>query len=117
MLAPLRRTCAAVFALALAANLFAELVSSAQAMACCHHTDYACAGLRSPDDCCRHMGHVTVRAPAGTSVRAAAVTASACTAGPVLAIERPRGFEFADSGASFKRPHDPPHLHGYHPLI
>jgi hypothetical protein len=85
-------------------------------MACCAKTNYQCAGLRAPDDCCQHMGHTAIRAAAGTltSVELPVLTAAAIDRGyePDLAA---RGAMTV--GCGWKRPHDPPHLHQYNPLI
>jgi hypothetical protein len=92
--------------------------SSVRAMACCAKTDYACAGLQAPDDCCRQMGHGVVaaalatldggRTPA-TTILAVVPTPIATASGSIASVSAtPR---------SFARLHDPPHLHPFPLLI
>jgi hypothetical protein len=86
-------------------------------MACCAKTDYTCARMSGPDDCCQHMGHVVPAAPAGLG-------ATFRLAQPAVAIVAPAVIEAALSRvdslnvvSAYKRPHDPPHLHTYSLLI
>jgi hypothetical protein len=104
--------------LALAVSPLAALRDSAAAMACCAKTDYACAGLSSPDDCCQHMGHAAHGVTPGT------VSAARELLIPITGIVQ-SSFA-ADTAAAadpigtlsiFTRPHDPPHLHSYSLLI
>src|SRR3954451_7475882 len=91
---------------------FADLRAAAAAMDCCLKTNYACAGLSAPDDCCKHMGHTREATAAGTLVSVPAV-------GPALQSFAPEVVPDVDvssrDGADgvFKRPHDPPHLHTF----
>ena len=100
----------------LAAGALADLASSATAMACCAKAKYECAGLRAPDDCCHGMGHAPARTLAGTLSSAQSpefASADVVSWSPVdLALSVPW-----DAAPVLKRPHDPPHLHRYHPLI
>jgi len=86
--------------------------ASFTAMACCAKKHGDCAGIKSPDDCCRGMGHVsagpastmppsgpTMDAPSSHAVLPSAAAVAQCSASTPLVT------------ASFKRPHDPPHLH------
>jgi hypothetical protein len=108
----LRNTVALLLILAAAAGDVVAVHASIRALACCATTHNECAGLKTPDDCCRNMGHgvalsVSTTAggrahPSGLMFDAvlpaagdpAAATCTACLPEP-----------------AFKRPHDPPHLH------
>jgi hypothetical protein len=88
--------------------------ASMKAMACCARTHGACAGLDSPDDCCRRMGHTpssvpsavpTARDEASAPMALVAIMPVASTLAAVLSSPR----RIAEP--AFKRPHDPPHLH------
>jgi hypothetical protein len=100
-----------------AASSFADLQASSAAMACCAKTDYTCAGMSSPDDCCRRMSHTAPRATAGT------LSSATLLGAPVALIVRPFAVDVdTRSGVrrlpdSLPRPHDPPHLHAYSLLI
>src|SRR5689334_11270294 len=43
--------------------------ASMMAMACCAKTHGDCAGVKSPDDCCRGMGHVSAGPASNTPQR------------------------------------------------
>jgi hypothetical protein len=93
----------------------AELQASAAAMDCCAKTNYDCAGLSAPDDCCQRMGRAT-HAIAGTvqADRDTLIILSSVAALPRLdAVTRPRDA----ARSAFVRPHDPPHLHSFSLLI
>jgi hypothetical protein len=98
---------------------FAGLVSASRAAACCARARNQCAGLKTPDECCKRMGHSL----AGSTVATLApVKANAVHAESAAAVPQPIGLAFAStrSGAAvidFKRPHDPPHLHPFPLLI
>jgi hypothetical protein len=119
-----RRGLTARFVLALVAGFvmvgdMAAAQASMLAMACCAKTHRECAGVKSPDDCCRGMGHVgagpvsttppsgpTLDTPAVHAVLAqAAIADAAIGSSPVFV------------SVAFKRPHDPPHLHTFALLI
>jgi hypothetical protein len=87
-------------------------------MACCAKTDYSCAGMSGPDDCCQHMGHGAHAVTPGTlsSTRALLLTTVAVV--PLFGgATTPLASAAIDSVSSFTRPHDPPHLHPYNLLI
>jgi hypothetical protein len=112
--------CAAmVFLLAssIAANAFADLRSSATAMACCVKTHGHCAGLNAPDNCCKRMGHTGPGSVAGTVSAAPPLVLPAIGSNALLpaTLSTEPGLPVAASG--FKRPHDPPHLHPFNLLI
>jgi len=95
-----------------------SVAQSALATSCCAATDYSCAGLRAPDDCCKKMGH-SAGAPAATSVeRAAHVTPAESAVVVVQSSAEPALRSFGRiatrAGARF---HDPPHLHSFPLLI
>lgn len=95
---------------------FADLRAAATAMDCCLKTNYACAGLSAPDDCCQHMGHTRETTAAGTLVTAPAVGPARQPVAPELGPDP--GVPTRDPVAgAFTRPHDPPHLHTFSLLI
>lgn len=100
-----------LLALAAGSSDLVALRFSARARACCAKTHNKCAGLKTPDDCCRSMGHGF-----GTSV-STAPAARASDVGLTLAVlSSPASPAAVTSvwllpGPTFKRPHDPPHLH------
>jgi hypothetical protein len=107
----------AVLAASLSASAFTEFRDANAAMRCCAKTQYACAGVGTPDDCCRKMHHTSSRV--GPSiVRASLVAQDAAFVAPGLtpsfAIVARDQYRVASSAA---RPHDPPHLHTFSLLI
>ena len=107
---------ALLVATAVATGAFAELRASATAMACCRKTNYRCAGLSPPDDCCQQMGHVA-RTPGAATVASAPLLCALPLAAPAFSAEPTSAFPALRIGFAFKRPHDPPHLHTYSLLI
>jgi hypothetical protein len=104
--------------LSLAVSPLSALRDSAAAMDCCAKTDYTCAGLSAPDDCCQHMGHSAHGVTPGTVstdrdllIPISAIVPPFAAATPTAAAD-PLG-----SVSTFTRPHDPPHLHSYSLLI
>jgi hypothetical protein len=98
--------------LACAVSDAAAAATSITAMACCAKTNGDCAGVKAPDDCCRGMGHISV-GPASTMPPTGTTTAA-----PLSHAVLPHATGVARPSAStpvvlasFKRPHDPPHLH------
>jgi hypothetical protein len=82
------------------------------AMACCAKAHHQCAGVRTADDCCQGMGHGI-----GASVTTLPV-ARASVSDPILAILPGLTIRaqistpaLTPAAPTFKRPHDPPHLH------
>ena len=90
---------------------------AATAMACCAKTHHLCAGPRTPDVCCKRMGHAGPGSVAATPASpqplapAGHVVITACFATPGSSTES------GVPGFAFVRPHDPPHLHPYSLLI
>ena len=104
---------AATFLLAVvvATTPLIDLASWAAAMACCATTDYECATVGGPDDCFQNMGHAVASAtaaPPTSSVSLPGLMVAVISAIAVSPLER---FERLQASATFKRPHDPPHLH------
>jgi hypothetical protein len=101
-----------LFAVALAGTGLDGFRASMKAMACCARTHGACAGLDSPDDCCRRMGHTSSSTPSAVpTTRDEAAPAALVAVMPVAsAVAFPSSSRWAPEPA-FKRPHDPPHLH------
>jgi hypothetical protein len=106
----------ALFAVGSGATALAELRDGGQAMMCCAKTDYSCAGMRAPDDCCRIMGHAAAhQVPATIEKHKPPPTATAIPAG--LSLHVFVSFARMRSVTPFTRPHDPPHLHPFALLI
>jgi hypothetical protein len=94
------------------------VVSSARAAHCCAQTNYACAGLRTADDCCRGMGHSMGAPPVGTIDTQQAVDQATAPAIDVLFFEiSARLLPHALPLPTATRFHDPPHLHTFALLI
>ena len=96
---------------------FADLRASATAMACCAKTDYTCAGLSAPDDCCQHMGHAAHASPAGPPSGFRLFQPVVSIGSPILTDPPSPTWDSGDAVSAFKRPHDPPHLHAHCLLI
>jgi hypothetical protein len=96
-------------------SALAEVRDATAMMKCCAKTQYACAGIGTPDDCCRKMHHSSSRVSPSV-VRTSIVRHDAATIGPSLA---PRFVVVREQlrAASESRPHDPPHLHTFSLLI
>ena len=60
---------AALIAVSSAANDLSDLRGAVEAMACCAKTDYQCAGVNTPDDCCAHMHHAPAQPVPATAAR------------------------------------------------
>ena len=99
-----------------ATNAFADLRASGTEMACCAKTDYRCAGLSSPDDCCQQMGHTAHGTFAGTLSSAHPVILAVILSVPASAASI-ASHESLNREWFFTRPHDPPHLHSFSLLI
>jgi len=101
-----------------AASGLMSVVEAALATSCCAATDYTCAGLRAPDDCCKKMGHTAGAATAATIERAAhaALLQPVILVAPPLHAPMPASFEMISAPAG-PRLHDPPHLHTFALLI
>jgi hypothetical protein len=85
-------------------------------MTCCAKTDYSCAGMRAPDDCCRSMGHAAAhQVPATIEKHQPLPTATAIPADRSLQVYV--SFARVGSVTPFTRPHDPPHLHPFALLL
>lgn len=81
-----------------------------EAAGCCAKSKGACARLRTPDDCCRAMGHgsgelASIKAAPSHEFMPALVTIAIVLPGPWF------DSAFSAGPDAFKRPHDPPHLH------
>jgi hypothetical protein len=100
----------------IAVSSFADLKAAATAMDCCRKTNYACAGLSAPDDCCQHMGHTREASLAGLLVTPPAVGPAVQPFAPEFVPDLTHRGKRRMDGA-FTRPHDPPHLHTFSLLI
>jgi hypothetical protein len=109
---PIRATLILAVAIVAASTDMIALQFSMAAMACCAKTHNECARLQTPDDCCRGMGR-GVGASVSTAPDAGAIhfalTPAVLPALVSTAAESREQFAFDPS--TFKRPHDPPHLH------
>jgi hypothetical protein len=86
--------------------------ASLKAMACCVRSHGACAGLDSPDDCCRHMGHTSSSTPSAVqTIRADTSPMALLAVMPAVSVITFPLPHHRIADAAFKRPHDPPHLH------
>ena len=87
--------------------------ASMKAMACCARTHGACAGLDSPDDCCRRMGHTSSAAPTAvpTARDDSATAATLVAVMPIASVVTFPSSRHWMLELLFKRSHDPPHLH------
>ena len=92
--------------------------ASITAMACCAKTKGDCAGVKTPDDCCRGMGHV-VSGPTGSTPQRQATLDSPSLHALLVStiIDAGVGCTPVVVSVDFKRPHDPPHLHTFALLI
>ena len=99
-------------ALAAAVSDVIALRFSMDAMACCAKAQNACARLKTPDDCCRSMGHGFSASP--STMPEAGIFSFGSMLAVVPALDSAvtvRRLPFAAESSTFKRPHDPPHLH------
>jgi len=86
--------------------------ASMKAMACCARTHGACAGLDSPDDCCRRKGHTSSSAASAVPTTRDEVAPIAFVAiMPIASAVAWPSSRQSIAEPAFKRPHDPPHLH------
>jgi hypothetical protein len=108
----------ALIAAGLSTSVLAELRDAIFVMECCTKAKFECAGVGTPDDCCRRMHHTS--APASPSIVSPAV--GVYDAAIVMPAVQPVSW-CALAGATlpslseFKRPHDPPHLHPFSLLV
>jgi hypothetical protein len=107
----------AVLAGSVSTSAFVEFGNANAAMHCCAKTQYACAGVGTPDDCCRKMHHRSSRATPSivrqsTVGHDAAILAPPLT--PFFAVVVRERFQAA---FDWNHPHDPPHLHTFSLLI
>jgi hypothetical protein len=79
-------------------------------MACCINARHECAGLKSADDCCRGMGLGVGASTSVLPVRASVDAPPAVLPQPIETLF-PETLVSAPQRVTFKRPHDPPHLH------
>ena len=86
-------------------------------MACCAKTNYTCAGISGPDDCCQHMGHTAHGVLAGTVSDTRVLQPSVAIVSPAFSDVALSTFRSVETVSTFKRPHDPPHLHTHILLI
>jgi hypothetical protein len=104
----------ALLVLVIAAIASSDLLASRfslGAMACCAKTHHQCAGMKTADDCCQGMGHgigaTATTLPAGRRSLTVPVVAIL----PAIAIPSQFTAPATPPAPTFKRPHDPLHLH------
>jgi hypothetical protein len=107
----------AVLAASVSTSAFAEFREANAALHCCAKTQYACAGVGTPDDCCRKMHHRSSRTTPPV-VRTSTVGHDAAILAPPLApffavVVR----DHFRATSHSNHPHDPPHLHTFSLLI
>ena len=107
----LRKTLFAMLTLAVAGGDFVTLRSSIGATACCAKTHNECARLKTPDDCCEGMGHSISSSPSTAAVAREALSPLAGVVMPAVSNSPETSSAPFLAGSTFKRPHDPPHLH------
>jgi hypothetical protein len=101
-----------------AGNGIVSVVEAALATSCCAATDYRCAGLRSPHDCCKHMGHTVGASTTGTIERGTHALPSATAVAVVQPANAPASVSRRPvASRTAARLHDPPHLHTFALLI
>jgi hypothetical protein len=108
----IRTSLTSILIVAAALSDASMLRASMNAMTCCASTHNKCAGIRTPDDCCRSMGQsVGDSVSTVPSVRNHEISlAGAILPEITAAVTAGRSVHLlVDHG--FKRPHDPPHLH------
>ena len=107
----------AVIVASLSTGVLAELRDAAFVMECCATARYECAGIGTPDDCCRRMHHTS--GPASPSnIRSSNHAHNLPTVVPATEVVATAAVTDGPLSASdFKRPHDPPHLHTFSLLI
>jgi hypothetical protein len=107
---------AAVITASLSTSVVSDLRDAMFVMACCAKTKYQCAGVGTPDDCCRRMHHTS--RPGTTAIVKVASTADVAIVAPTIAsVYESFAPEPPAASADFKRPHDPPHLNTFSLLI
>ena len=107
----------ALLAVGSGATTLAELRDGTQAMACCAKTDYSCARMQAPDDCCRNMGHAAAHQVPATSENHPSLALPIAITINVTALAGPSTTDAPPITSAFTRPHDPPHLHPFALLI
>jgi len=120
-----RRPTAVRFALAALLALTVTVVDAANAraslsaMACCAKAKGACAGVKRADDCCRGMGHTAAGPTSNTPQKHSMLDAPFLYAVVVWTTTSGDARSAFDPvfSPTFKRPHDPPHLHPFSLLI
>jgi hypothetical protein len=112
--------CALLVPVAAAASDLLQFSLSYRAAACCAETNGDCAGLSTPDTCCQ-----TREQAAGQGLTTTAPGLRAELAPPAIDSDSPLATAIVGTArmvvplsvGSFKRPHDPPHLHIFSLLI
>jgi hypothetical protein len=107
----------AVLAASLSMSAFAEFGDANAAMHCCAKTQYACAGVGTPDDCCRKMHHRSSRATPSIVRTSPIGHDAAILAPPPVASVSVVVRDQHRAASDWNHPHDPPHLHTFSLLI
>ena len=106
--------CALAVLLAWTGGDLSAIARSADAMACCAKAHYDCAGLQSPDDCCKTV-RSTSALPSSTVASSHPPLAPPAVAALIVVAWAPSTVALVAD--TFVRPHDPPHLHAFSLLI
>jgi hypothetical protein len=118
-LRPIAIVCALLVPSAVVADDLIRVSLSADAVACCAKVK-DCASLQGPDACCQ-----TRQQAPGQGFDSSLPDSRVALFSPAVAVVLPStaaAFQWHDAreafaALSFKRPHDPPHLHPYNLLI
>jgi len=101
---------AVLLAVAVPSATLVDLEALATAMSCCAATDYECATLGAPDDCCQGMGHIASSVVAAPPAKSFASPTFVVAVVSTLAVSSVGTFGRCLSPQGFKPPHSPPQL-------
>jgi hypothetical protein len=107
----------AVLAASLSASAFGEFRDANAVMKCCAKTHYACAGVGTPENCCRKMHHSSSRVSPSIIQTSSFDHALAVVPPPVSPFFSTVACDPFRPASDWSRPHDPPHLHTFSLLI
>ena len=99
------------------ANDLADVRGGAKAMSCCAKARRSCAGLRTPDQCCKKMHPAPAHETFATAAGQRAVPVAMVAALPSTSYLRSFPSSIPVRLTGVKRPHDPPHLHTFSLLV
>ena len=109
--------CALVTPVAVVSHDLVAFALSRSAEACCAATRGECAGLSTPDSCCRTQQMAASPDFTSTAPGLAHLGLAPISTPIVDLLGAPWSWSDVAVPDAFKRPHDPPHLHGFPLLI